>query len=185
MKKTFLRLLSLVCVVAMFASSASASAVSISESRNTGLAMETLLQNAKEVETYYTASGTKITVAVVSVGTSVSPLGWTDDGHFIPDEPIKSDSQEFSCTAKKGNHLYAVTYNITEKDYDMKVTYSIAGLDEPVTISKQISPDDRLVLNIDSEDETKGLTCTLTTTIKSLSTVKPVLYDYYAEQYWI
>ena len=67
----------------------------------------------------------------------------------------------------------------------MKVTYSIAGLDEPVTISKQISPDDRLVLNIDSEDETKGLTCTLTTTIKSLSTVKPVLYDYYAEQYWI
>ena len=59
----------------------------------------------------------------------------------------------------------------------MKVTYSIAGLDEPVTISKQISPDDRLVLNIDSEDETKGLTCTLTTTIKSLSTEKAVQFD--------
>ena len=188
MKKTLMRLFCLVCVVTMFASAVSASAVSIKENISADQTMETLLQNAKEVETYYTAGGAKITVAIVSGETSVSPLGWDPEtGHYTPDNPVKTSHSPdpFYCTASKGNHLYAVTYNITAEDYDMKVTYSITGLDEPVTITKQIAPEDRLVLNIDSEDESEGLVCTLKTTVKSLSTLKPVMYEYYAEQYWL
>ena len=188
MKKTLMRLFSLVCAVTMFASAVSASAVSIKENISADQTMETLLQNAKEVETYYTKSGAKITVAVTS-GANAAVMSLAAD--YKEDSaksktPVKSATIDtFECEAAYGNHLYAVTTNVTEEEYDMRVTYTITGVDDsPVKIEKVIAPGDDVYVDIESEDVDKGLTCELDTLVKSLSTVKPVMYEYYAIQEW-
>lgn len=189
MKKTLMRLFSLVCAVTMFASAVSASAVSIEENISADQTMEILLQNAKEVETYYTKNGTKITVAVTS-GSAAAVMSLAADykeDTAKSETPVKSDPIDtFKCEAKYGNRLYAVTTNVTEEDYDMRVTYTITGVDDdPVEIKKVIAPGDDVYVNIESEDDTKGLTCELDTLVQSLSTVKPVMYEYYAIQEWV